>query len=206
MEIFKSASDFVTSHTTTEAEATLIDNAIPAVKFACDISRCKGACCTIPGHRGAPLLDEELEEIERAYPVIKKYLSYRHRDTIEERGMFQGRPGDYTTQVVDRQDCVFVLFEDGAAKCAFEKAHSNNEISWRKPISCHLFPIRIDRGTPERLRYEQILECRPAIERGERENLPLAEFLKSSLVRAYGEEWYAAFLTYCRRKQDGTTG
>lgn len=183
-------------------EKTLIDSQIPRVRFACNLAECKGACCTMPGYRGAPLLEGELEEIERAYPVIRKYLSYRHRDLIEERGLFQGRNGDQTTQVVEGQACVFVTFEDGIAKCAFEKAYLSKEISWRKPISCHLFPIRIEAGLPERLRYEQISQCEPALGRGEREKVPLVDFLKCPLMRAYGERWYAEFLDYCRRKQE----
>jgi len=183
----------------------LVDDAITDVKFACDLSRCKGACCTIPGHRGAPLLDEEVEEVEKAYPIVRRYLSYRHRDTIEERTMFQGRPGDYTTQVVDRQACVFVIFEEGIAKCAFEKAYLNNEIGWRKPISCHLFPIRVDRGLPMRLRYEQIQVCQPAMELGQQQGISLSEFLRTALLRAFGDTWYDEFLDYCQRKRSQTT-
>ncbi len=181
---------------------TLIDGQIPGVRFACDLAKCKGACCTMPGYRGAPLLDSELEEIEKAYPVIRKYLSYGHRDVIEERGLFQGRRGDHATQVVEGRACVFVIFEDGIAKCAFEKGFLGDEISWRKPISCHLFPIRVETGLPERLRYEHISQCEPALERGEREKIPLVDFLKSPLIRAYGEEWYAEFLEYCRGKKE----
>jgi len=182
-------------------EKTLIDSQIPRVRFACDLARCRGACCTMPGYRGAPLQESELEEIEKAYPVIKKYLSIQHRDVIEERGLFQGRRGDHMTQVVEGRACVFVTFEDGIAKCAFEKAYVRDEIAWRKPISCHLFPIRVEAGVPERLRYEQISQCEPALGQGEREKLPLVDFLKSSLTRAYGEEWYAEFLEYCRQKE-----
>jgi hypothetical protein len=178
----------------------LIDQNIPNTCFACDLERCKGACCTMPGQRGAPLLDEEIEEIEKAFPVVKKYLSFRHKDTIEERGLIQGRKGDHTTQVVDRQACVFAIFENGIAKCAFEKAYLNHEIQWRKPLSCHLFPIRVAAGTPERLRFEEIAECRPAMERGAREQILLSDYLRTALIRAYGGEWYEEFSSYCRTK------
>lgn len=183
-------------------ERTLIDGQIPKVKFACDLAKCKGACCTMPGYRGAPVLESELEEIEKAYPVIRKYLSYRHQDVVEERGLFQGRNGDRTTQVVEGRAWVFVTYEDGIAKCAFEKGYLSSEISWRKPLSCHLFPIRVEAGLPERLRYEQISQCEPALGRGESEKLPLVEFLRPSLVRAYGEQWYEEFLEHCRRRQE----
>ncbi len=184
----------------------LIDENIPKTRFACDLERCKGACCTMPGQRGAPLLDEEVEEISKAYPIAGKYLSFRHKDTIEERGLVQGRKGDYTTQVVDRRACVFAVFENDIAKCAFEKAYLNHEISWRKPLSCHLFPIRVTPGSPERLRFEQIAECRPALERGAREQMPLTEFLRSSLMRAFGEQWYEEFIArYIAKKEEGNS-
>jgi hypothetical protein len=181
-------------------ERFLIDENIPKAEFACDLARCKGACCTMPGPRGAPLLDEEVAEIEKAYPIVQKYLSFRHRDLIEERGLIQGRAGDHTTQVVEQRACVFAIFENDIAKCAFEKAYLNNEIQWRKPISCHLFPIRVSPGFPQRLRYEKIPECNAAVERGAREQIPLHGFLKESLQRAFGEEWYAEFLDHCRTK------
>jgi hypothetical protein len=175
----------------------LVDEEVAKTRFACDLGRCKGACCTMPGHRGAPLLEAELEEIEKALPVVRKYLSFQHKDTIDERGWMQGRRGDYTTQVVDRKACVFVVFENGIATCAFEKAFLNREIQWRKPVSCHLFPIRVRQEPSHALRFEFIAECQPAVERGQQENIPLWKFLETALVRAYGEEWYREFASYC---------
>jgi hypothetical protein len=168
----------------------LTDKEIHQAFFACDLQECKGACCTKPGPRGAPLLDEEVEELERAYPVIQKYLSYRHKDAIAMRGMVQGRSGDLTTQVVDQEACVFVVFENGIAKCAIEKGFLNNELSWRKPISCHLFPIRVSPGETSRLRLESIPACQPAVENGRKSGIPVWEFLRPALVRAFGEAWY----------------
>ena len=187
------------------AEKPLIGDDIASIRFACDLARCKGACCTMPGSRGAPLREEELEEIEKAYPSVRKYLSFRHKDTIEERGLVQGRKGDYTTQVVQNQACVFAFFEGEIAKCAFEKAFQNNEIVWRKPISCHLFPIRIGPGIPERLRFESIAECQPALERGANEGIWLSEFLRDSLTRAFEENWYEEFHKYCETRRNGVT-
>ncbi len=178
-------------------ESLLIDSQIPKTRFACDLARCKGACCTMPGHRGAPLLDNEIEEIEKAYPVVRKHLSFRHKDTIDERGWMQGRRGDYSTQVVDRKACVFAVFENGIASCAFEKAFLTREIQWRKPVSCHLFPIRVSREPPYSLRFEYISECRPAVELGQQKDIPLWKFLETALVRAYGDKWYADFVDFC---------
>ena len=184
-------------------ERFLIDENIPKTEFACDLGQCKGACCTMPGTRGAPLLDQELEEIEKAYPVVRKYLSFRHKDMIDERGFSQGRRGEYTTQVVDGKACVFATFENEIAQCAFEKAYIDHGISWRKPLSCHLFPIRVAAGVLEHLRFEYMAECRPAVERGKRENILLWQFLRTSLVRAYGEEWFEEFSAYCESKKIG---
>ena len=183
------------------ADNPLIDADIPKSRFACDLQRCKGACCTMPGHRGAPLLDDEIEEIERAYPIVRKYLSFRHKDTIDERGLIQGRQGDYTTQVVDRKACVFVVFENEIATCAFEKAFLKSEIQWRKPISCHLFPIRVSKEPPYSLRFESIGQCQSALERGGRENIPLWKFLETALTRAYGQAWYEEFAEYCQSQE-----
>lgn len=155
----------------------------------------------MPGHRGAPLLDHEVKKITDTFPKIKKYLSVEHLGIIEKQGMTQGISGDFSTQCINNKACVFATFEDGIAKCAFEKAFNNHEITWQKPISCHLFPIRVVRGTEERVRFEYIPECRPAVERGEKENIFLADFLKTSLVREYGEDWYNEFLRYCQMKR-----
>jgi hypothetical protein len=184
-------------------EKPFVAEDIANVKFACDLHRCKGACCTMPGARGAPLREEELEEIDMAYPIVRKYLSFRHKDTVEERGLVQGRKGDYTTQVVQNQACVFAFFENGIAKCAFERAYLDNEIGWRKPLSCHLFPIRVAQGVPERLRFESIAECQPATERGTIERIWLSEFLRDALSRAYGESWYQEFRLNCEARRNG---
>jgi hypothetical protein len=186
-------------------EKPIIAENIAGVRFACDLVNCKGACCTMPGARGAPLREDEIAEIEKAYPIARKYLTFRHKDIIEERGLVQGRKGDYTTQVVGNQACVFAFFEDGIAKCSFEKAFQNNEIGWRKPISCHLFPIRVSQGIPETIRFESIEECRPAVERGINESIWLSDFLKDSLTRAYGAEWYEEFRKTCEERRNGAS-
>lgn len=176
---------------------TKIDPSIAGLRFACNLSRCKGACCTMPGPRGAPLTENEVGEIEKAFPLIKKYLGEDHVKSIDERGLVDRSFGEITTTCFDHRACVFVTYENGIAKCSFEKAFFNNEIGWRKPLSCHLFPIRVDRGFNDYLRYESIPECAPALERGETENIELADFLKEALIRAYDESWYEEFRRTC---------
>ena len=160
----------------------------------------------MPGPTGAPLLKEETAEIERAFPVIRKYLPEEHLRTIDERGLVERSGGEITTTCYDNHACVFVTYEQGIAKCAFETAYWKKEISWRKPISCHLFPIRIDRGFIDHLRYQSIPECSPAVSRGLAGNIYLSDFLKDPLIRLYGEEWYAEFSRACRSQRTGTTG
>lgn len=170
-----------------------IDPAIAGVKFACNLSRCKGACCTMPGPRGAPLTEDEVAEIEKAFPVVKKYLGQDHLTAIDEQGLVDRSFGEITTRCYDHRACVFVTYEKGVAKCSFEAAYFKGEIGWRKPLSCHLFPIRVDHGFNDYLRFESIPECSPALERGVTENVGLADFLKEALIRLYGESWYSEF-------------
>lgn len=180
-------------------EAT-IEDSIAHERFACDLVRCRGACCT-PGRRGAPLEDAELAEITRAYQAAQRFLSQNHRHFIEQFGLFEGVKGNFATTCIDERDCVFVFYEDGVAWCALERAYVTGETQWRKPISCHLFPIRVSSQPTARLRYEKISECHPAIARGQDNNVPLYEFLHEPLVRKFGDAWYVEFLEECRRRQ-----
>jgi hypothetical protein len=176
---------------------SIVDERIAYIKFKCDLNLCKGACCTLPGGRGAPLDDGEVEEIQKAIPVIKKYLSDRHLEEIQLNDGIEGYAGSFATSCIDNKDCVFVYYEDDTAKCAFEKAFFNNEISWRKPLSCHLFPIRISDFGGDVLRYEKIIECKPAIVKGKIDSTPLFEFLQDALIRKYGQKWYDEFKIVC---------
>src|SRR5205823_14851262 len=128
--------------------------------FACDLSVCKGACCTMPAAAGAPILESEIAELERVFPIVKKYLNEESLATIEKKGVWErDRDGALTIPAIRGRDCVFVTYDAGGegmighpatrhadqiAYCAIEKAHRNGEIEgFPKPISCHLFPIRI---------------------------------------------------------------
>lgn len=168
----------------------LIDAEIIKAKFSCDLVKCKGACCTYPGEYGAPVLDSEIEEIEEAKKVARKYLSDKSQKVLDEVGAVEGESGDYTTVVIDKKDCVFVYYEGNIAKCAIEKAYFNGETTFRKPISCHLFPIRVGEFGGKYLYYEKIKECAPAIIKGKNMNLTMVSQLKESLTRAFGEEFY----------------
>ena len=171
-----------------------VDQQVLEARFACDILQCKGACCTLQGGSGAPLLENELDEIARAFPMVEKYLPQEHRDEITRSGFAEKTGNHFSTTCLNRCACVFVCYEDGVAQCSFEKAFLAGELQWRKPVSCHLFPVRVATDSNTRLRFEYIAECSPALERGGRENIPLSLFLRDALTRLYGKEWYHRFL------------
>lgn len=165
-----------------------VDDSVFGTKFACDLNACKGACCTFPGGRGAPLSDDEMEQIEQAFPFVVDYLPPEHRAVIERSGMVDGSAGNYATQCVDGKACVFVYFDGDVAKCAFERAYYEKRTQWQKPLSCHLFPIRIRKNGTE-IVYEYFSECAPALERGTAEGIPLHRFVSDPLERAFGTHW-----------------
>lgn len=184
-----------------EIKEIAIDSTIPSLRFRCEVKRCKGACCTIPGGRGAPLLDSEIDELRKALPAVFTHLSREHRDAISRQGFFEGSPGRYVTTCVGQEACVFVMREDGIAKCALEHAFLRGEISWRKPLSCHLFPIRIDRGRQERVRFEYLADCEPALDHGASTGSYLSDFVGEALSRAYGGDWARQFADFCYQER-----
>ena len=177
-----------------------VDGSLVERKFACDLLKCKGACCSLPGGRGAPLLDSEIPEMEAALPEVLPLLSEEKRRAIEKSGFYEGPRGDYATTCIYDEDCVFVYRENGIAKCAIERAFNDGKTGFRKPISCHLYPIRINRFGGDILRYHEIAECKPAVKKGESENVGVIEFLKTALTRMYGEEWYSKLEIYAGLK------
>jgi hypothetical protein len=167
----------------------LVEEPVATARFRCDLSGCRGACCTLEGARGAPLLDEEKVLIERALPAVRKYLSPRSLDVIERRGAVEGFPGSYATACIGDRDCVFVMYEGDVAKCSIEHAFNRGETVWRKPVSCHLFPLRYSGASPGLLHYEQIPECAAGRSRGEVEGTALRDFAREALERRFGSEW-----------------
>ncbi len=178
----------------------LVGEEIATERFSCDLARCKGACCTLEGGRGAPLLDDEKDLIEKYLPVIRKRLDGRNLDVIRERGVADGYPGNYATTCINDRDCVFVTREAGVARCAIEKSYLAGEIPWRKPVSCHLFPLRFTEGSAPALRYEVIGECDAGRRRGTDEEILLHGFVKESLVRRFGAAWYTKLELACAER------
>lgn len=168
----------------------LVNKEINEVKFACDLSKCKGACCTMESSYGAPLLKEEIDIINSVLPVVKEYLPEEHLKEIEKNGFWEEKSEELMTRSVNDRACVFVYFENDVAKCAIEKAYKEGKISFIKPISCHLFPIRVSKFGGDILRYEEINECKDALVNGKRLNITISQFCRDSLIRSYGERWY----------------
>ncbi|HEX3008404.1 MAG TPA: DUF3109 family protein, partial [Bacteroidales bacterium] len=130
--------------------------------------------------------------IEQAYPLVKPYLSEKSIATIEKKGKWQkDSDGDKVTSLVDNKECVFVIFEKGVATCAIEKAYSDGKINFRKPVSCHLYPIRLTKySSYTAVNYHAWDVCKPAVKSGNKLGVPIFVFLKEALIRKFGEKWY----------------
>ncbi len=173
-----------------EIDDIIVNREIFTTKFACDLKACKGACCTMPSEYGAPVLDKEIHVIENILEDVYKYLPEKNIDQIKKSGFWEEKHDTFMITSINNRDCVFSYYEGDIAKCAFEKAYFAVEINFRKPISCHLFPIRVnDFGGPV-LKFEEYNECQPALENGKATNTTVLEFCKDALIRAYGEEFY----------------
>ena len=175
-----------------EVGSVLLHEDVVNENFVCNLNKCKGACC-VEGDAGAPLEVAELDILNDIYPKVKPFMTAKGIKTIEKNGTFVKDPeGGYTTPCVDiNKECAYVIWENGITKCAIEKAFENGAINWRKPISCHLYPIRIT-NYPEFdvLNYESWKICSPACSFGKELKVRVYEFLKAPLIRKYGEDWY----------------
>lgn len=168
----------------------IIDDRIFSTKFFCDLDKCKGACCTLKGTVGAPVLKEETDKIYRILPKISKYLTKKNLDVIENEGIFIKGKKEYNLNTVDGDDCVFSIYEEGIAKCAIQKAYNEGEVDFRKPISCYLFPIRVSGEKRNVLRYEYMYECNDALDLGKEKNISIFEFARDAIINEYGEEFF----------------
>lgn len=161
-------------------------------KFVCDLNACKGACC-VEGTSGAPLTEEEIHLLEDIYEDVKPYLTRKGIRAIEKQGKWViDADGDYTTPLVaEEKECAYTIFENGIALCGIEKAWKDGVVKFRKPISCHLYPIRTRKYAKfEALNYDEWHLCKPACACGEKLQVPVFKFLKEAIIRKYGSEFY----------------
>ncbi|KAA6337323.1 hypothetical protein EZS27_014591 [termite gut metagenome] len=163
-------------------------------KFLCDLDVCKGECC-VEGDAGAPIEgEEELAQLEKVLPIVWNDLSVEAREVIKKQGVcYTDEEEDLVTSIVNGKDCVFTCYDaDAHCRCAIERAYREKKTDFYKPLSCHLYPIRIsETGIYRAINYHRWTVCKAAILLGERENLPVYKFLKEPLIRKFGKDWYA---------------
>ncbi len=159
--------------------------------FCCDLKKCKGACC-VAGDAGAPLLPEEIGFIIEDLEVIKEFMQPEAAQIISPENIYDyDQDGNLVTALLHDQECIFTCFEAGIAYCAMEKAYKNKRISFRKPISCFLYPIRISsEGAFKKINYHRWDICQPAVEYGNNHKIKLLDFLSIPLKEQFGKEWY----------------
>jgi hypothetical protein len=170
----------------------LVSDDLYLVSFRCPLEKCLGACC-VEGDAGAPLEEEEISRLEDYLERIKAFMIPEGIEAVEKYGVFDyDADGTYVTPLIRDGDCAFINFTDGIAWCSIERAYEQGKIPFRKPLSCHLYPVRLTRvGKSEAVNYHQWQICAPALETGENEGIPLYVFLKDALIRKFGEAWYA---------------
>lgn len=171
---------------------TLISKEILSSDFVCNLEACKGRCC-VEGDYGAPMEQEEVANIEDNLEAIKPYMNKQNREKLEKEGFYEQDPdGDTVTKCMDGADCIFVRKEaDGVYKCTIERAWEDGQSDFQKPISCHLYPVRLEENGPmTQLHYDKAEMCDPACTLGASLQVPLYKFVKTALIRKFGEEWY----------------
>ncbi len=169
-------------------------------KFACAINKCKGECC-VAGDAGAPLLQSEIDIIEKNIEEIKPFMDPLGLQVLAKNNFHTYDGDESETTCAASGECVFVAYKDNIATCAIENAYHAEKIDFIKPISCHLYPIRVAKiGEYTALNYHQWSICNPACENGTNLGVPVFQFLKSSLTRAYGNDFYEMMNAYYQQE------
>ena len=178
-------------------ENTLISEDVFEKHFICDLSKCKGACC-VEGDYGAPLQEDEIKVIESELESIIPYLTEKSVQGIAAKGIWEyDKDGDVVTTCLPTGECHFAIRNsDGILGCGIEKAWNEGKCTIQKPISCHLYPIRISKvGEYDALNYNRWEICKPACKMGDKHKVTVFDFLKPALIRKYGSEWYNEVMT-----------
>jgi hypothetical protein len=170
---------------------TSISDDLYLVRFCCNPEKCRGACC-VAGDAGAPLEEEEISILEDELENIKPFMTERGINAIKEFGVFDyDIHGKFVTTLINGAECAFTNFLGGIACCAIEKAYCEGKTKFRKPVSCHLYPVRITKYDHfDAVNYQKWNICKPALKLGNKEGIPLYKFLQPALVRKYGQKWY----------------
>jgi hypothetical protein len=173
----------------------LVSDEIIEEQFVCDLNKCKGGCC-VDGDAGAPLAKEELENIDEVFEAVLPYLTEESKMELAKQGKYvYDKEFGWVTPTIASKVCVYgITDKKGIVKCGIEQAYNDGKVSWKKPISCHLFPIRISQSKnkqTEYVNYEPREDlCSAACTLGKKLKVPVYIFLKDSLIRKYGTEFY----------------
>ncbi|RLD30092.1 MAG: DUF3109 domain-containing protein [Bacteroidetes bacterium] len=160
--------------------------------FVCNLNACKGACC-VDGDAGAPLDKQEAEILQKIYPKIKPFLRQESIKTIKKKGTFiTTKDGELETPLINNTDCAYVYYDyRGIALCAIEEAYNQGEVSWKKPLSCHLYPVRVkDYSEFSAVNFQKWHICDDACTLGKELQVPIYKFVKEALIRKFGKDWY----------------
>lgn len=176
-------------------EDKLISDDVLSEKFFCDIQACKGACC-VEGDYGAPLSEEELKTMKKIYPLVKPYLTQESVREINKQGLyvFIESENEFATPCINGGACAYMVTSpDGINSCGIELAHKAGAIDFKKPISCELYPIRVEQDSEnnfEALNYDQWSICSAACKKGEEQKTPIFKFVKNAIIRKWGHGFY----------------
>ncbi|NAS31792.1 DUF3109 family protein [Flavobacteriaceae bacterium R38] len=171
---------------------TIVSEELLENDFVCNLSACKGACC-VDGEAGAPLEEEETAILKEIYPKVKPFLRKEGVEVIEKEGTYvKGWDGEWETPLVNGNECAYVIFDKkGTALCAIEEAYNQGEVDWKKPVSCHLYPIRVKQYSEfAAVNYHKWHICDDACSLGKELGVPVFKFVKQALIRKFGEDWY----------------
>ena len=178
---------------------SIVSDDIVDRRFCCDLSQCKGQCC-VEGDCGAPLLEEEIPILEQILPQVEPYMTEAGKAVVQSEGVATlNNAAEPCTPLVNNRECAYVAWgDDGTAFCAIEQAYRDGKIDWPKPISCHLYPLRIDEyGEFKSVNYHRWDVCRCAVAKGKECGVPLYQYLREPLIRRFGKEWYEELCTQC---------
>ncbi|PIY08920.1 MAG: DUF3109 domain-containing protein [Flexibacter sp. CG_4_10_14_3_um_filter_32_15] len=182
---------------------TLVSDNVALTQFVCNLSKCKGACC-VEGEMGAPLEDNERHILEDIYEDVKPFLTEEGIEAIEKNGKYVlDEDNEFSTTLIERNTaCAYVTYDEkGITKCGIEKAFEAGKIDYQKPISCHLYPIRITKyASFDAVNYDEWEICSPACSLGKELKVPVYKFLKTPLIRKYGTEWYDELATFIEKE------
>lgn len=186
---------------------TILSEEIATSKFACNISRCKGACCVV-GESGAPVSRKEIPVVRKAFRKLKDELRPEALAAVENHGLIQGdAENGFEISCVDERECIFVDYTDeGVAVCSIQRAYLENRFVWEKPVSCHLYPVRLKKiGGLEYANFEYIPDiCEAGCSNGKEKSIYLSDFLEDALVRRYGRTWFEEFSDKCNKVRQRT--